>query len=124
MSQPARAALRRSAAPLALMALIFYVSGQSDPGPELGALGRIVAHAGEYALLCALWLWSLSPVLRWPRLAVAAAGISIAYAISDEYHQGFVPGRDPDPLDVAVDTVGIALVIAALALRLRYVPRR
>lgn len=113
-------ALRRSAAPLALMALIFYLSAQSDPGPDIGATGRIAAHAGEYALLAALWAWALAPVARWPALATWAAGISLAYAVSDEYHQGFVAGRDADPLDVAVDAAGIALVAAVLALRVRH----
>ncbi len=31
------------------------------------------------------------------------------YGISDEIHQAFVPGRTPDPLDVAADSVGAIL---------------
>jgi VanZ family protein len=106
----------RILAPLALMGLIFYLSAQSDPGADIGTVGRILAHAGEYALLAALWTWALAPALG--RSAIpAAAAISLLYAISDEIHQSHVPGRDADPFDVAVDACGIA--IAATIIRAR-----
>jgi VanZ family protein len=38
---------------------------------------------------------------------------ALAYAISDEWHQSFVPGRGATARDVAIDGIGIAL--AALA---------
>lgn len=114
------AALPRLAAPLALMALIFYLSAQRSVGPELPAFTRVIAHLSEYALLAALWAWALAPALGARGLLVAAA-ISLAYAIADEYHQSFVEGRDSDPLDVLVDAIGIA---AALTLVRRFAPRR
>ena len=109
----------RALAPLALMALIFYLSAQPSVGPELPAWTRIVAHFTEYAVLATLWLWALYPALG-PRALVVAGVISILYAISDEYHQSFVEGRDSDPLDVAADTVGVAaaLLLAKLGKRL------
>ncbi|MDQ3571958.1 MAG: VanZ family protein [Actinomycetota bacterium] len=97
----------RAAAPLALMALIFYGSAQPSVGPELPAWTRIAAHFTEYAVLAALWIWALRPSLGRRALGVAAL-ISILYAISDEYHQSFVDGRDSDPLDVLADSLGIA----------------
>jgi VanZ family protein len=106
--------LRRAPAPLALMGLIFYLSAQSDPGADIGSVGRIAAHAGEYALLTALWWWALRPTLG-ARAVAAAAVVSLLYAISDEVHQSFVPGRDADPLDVAVDLGGIALAAWAVS---------
>jgi VanZ family protein len=107
----------RLVAPLALMGLIFYLSAQSDPGADVGTVGRILAHAGEYALLGALWTWALAPALGIRRALAAAVAISFLYAISDEIHQSSVPGRDADPLDVVADTAGIA--IAALLIRAR-----
>ena len=107
-------ALRRAAAPLAWMALIFILSSRSDPGADPGAVGRVIAHAGEFALLAALWSWALAPWLGRRALGVAIA-VSLAYAVGDEVHQSFVPGRDADPLDVVVDAAGIAL--AALLIR-------
>ncbi len=76
----------------------------------------MVAHFGEYALLTALWVWALAPVLG-QRSFAAAGAISLLYAISDEYHQGFVEGRDSDPLDVLVDAAGIAFAISVLSAR-------
>ena len=47
-------------------------------------------------------------------LAVAAA-VTFLYALSDEYHQSFVEGRDADPLDVLTDAAGIAFAIGVMA---------
>ena len=100
-------------APLALMGLIFYLSAQPSVGPELAPWTRVVAHFAEYALLAALWAWALAPALG--RRGLLAAGvISLLYAISDEYHQSFVDGRDSDPLDVVADAAGIAAALLAI----------
>ena len=101
----------RVVAPLALMGVIFYLSAQQAVGPSLPEWTRWVAHFCEYAALAALWIWALAPELG-RRAIWAAIAISFAYAISDEIHQSFVAGRDSDPLDVVVDSVGIA--VAAL----------
>ena len=100
----------RAAAPLALMALIFYLSAQPSVGPELPAFTRVIAHFSEYALLAVLWAWALAPAFGRRALLVAAA-ISLAYALSDEFHQSFVEGRDSDPIDVLVDALGIAAAL-------------
>lgn len=114
-------ALARSPAPLLAMAVIFYLSAQPDPDPGVTTLMLILrklAHVGEYAALTGLWLWALSPVLRWPHVAVTAAAISLAYAVSDEYHQTFVEGRTGQALDVGFDALGIGVAVW-LAWRLR-----
>ena len=33
--------------------------------------------------------------------------VGLVYAISDEIHQGFTPGRTPSPIDVGIDTCGV-----------------
>ena len=110
--------LPRAAPPLALMALIFYLSAQPDPGADVGGAGRLLAHAVEYAALAALWSWALVPWLG-RRAIVAAVVISLLYAVTDELHQASVPGRDADPLDVLTDAVGIALACFVTALAWR-----
>jgi VanZ family protein len=97
------------------MALIFYLSAQQSVGPELPAFTRVIAHFTEYALLAVLWAWALSPAIGGRRALVFAAAIAFAYAISDEYHQSYVPGRDSDPVDVLVDTNGIAVALLAIS---------
>ena len=102
------------------MALIFHLSGQEQVGPELPAFTRIIAHFCEYAALAALWSWALWPLLG-PRALIAAAAVSLLYALSDEYHQSFVPGRDADPVDVLIDAAGIAVAVGLAA---RHTARR
>ena len=46
--------------------------------------------------------------------------ISLGYAATDEFHQTFVDGRKGTPVDVLIDSVGIATAAAVIAvLRLR-----
>jgi VanZ family protein len=96
----------RLIAPLLWMALIFWMSSRSTVGPDLPEFTRWIAHFTEYATLAALWFWALAPVLGRQAL-IAAAAISALYALSDEWHQSFVPGRDSDPKDFLIDCVGI-----------------
>ena len=97
------------------MALIFYISGIPSLNSGLGIWDFILrkcAHVFEYAVLTGLLIrairksWTNGLVLP---IAFWAAGISLLYAISDEFHQSFVPGRGPSSLDVAVDSIGIVL---------------
>ncbi len=100
----------RAVAPLALMALIFYLSAQEQVGPELPAFTRVVAHFTEYAVLATLWIWALVPHFG-RRGLIAATAISALYAAGDEWHQSFVEGRDSDPLDFVIDCFGIAFAV-------------
>jgi len=43
--------------------------------------------------------------------------LAILFAISDEIHQGFVPGRSGDARGVFFDSIGIASVIAWMGIR-------
>lgn len=107
----------RFAPPLALMALIFALSAQPDLGTGLGTIdliGRKLVHMAEYGLLWLLWLRAF----RWRRPWLAAA-IAIGYAITDELHQTTVEGRHGSPLDVAIDSAGVALTALARRALLR-----
>lgn len=106
--------------PIALMAVIFYLSAQPDLSSGLGTIdliGRKIVHAAEYALLSFLWWRALRTVVPARTALLLALGISVGYAASDEYHQSFVDGRNGSPLDVAIDTAGAGA--AALAIRRR-----
>lgn len=106
----ARAA--RWAAPLVWMLLIFLFSHQpslpSAPAAWLDLLVKKSLHALAYAILGLLWLRALrETAVRHP--AALAFAIGVAYAVSDEWHQRFVPGRSGRLLDVAIDVFGLAL---------------
>lgn len=112
------AALARFGPPVALMAVIFYGSAQPQLGPDLGGLDlllRKLAHMIEYALLFLLWRRALPGAPPG-----AAAAIAVGYAISDEIHQSFVDGRHGTPVDVLIDSAGVALAwLASLRLPVR-----
>jgi len=118
-SATARRAAARALAPAALMVLLFYLSSREAVGPDLPAWTRVIAHFCTYAALAASWAWALAPAIGRRAIATAAA-VSFLYALSDEYHQSFVPGRDSDPLDVLTDTLGIAAALLAIT---RVAPR-
>jgi VanZ family protein len=93
---------------IACATLIFALSGIPSLSTGLGTWDlvlRKVAHVSIYALLGALLLRALKR-----ELASVAAGI--AYAVSDEFHQHFIPGRSGAPLDVAFDTLGVVAGVA------------
>jgi VanZ family protein len=51
--------------------------------------------------------------ITWPRAAWAAA-VAAAYGIVDEWHQAFVPTRQPDVLDFAADATVACLAVLVL----------
>jgi VanZ family protein len=88
-------------------AVIFTFSSIPSLGTGLGVWDTILrkgAHMTEYAILGLLLLRALGREL--PALAMG-----IAFAISDEIHQHFVRGRHASPIDVLIDTVGLAIGI-------------
>jgi VanZ family protein len=112
------------APPVALMAVIFFLSSQPDLDSGLGVfdlIGRKIVHAAEYALLCFLWWRALRTLTPSDRAALIALCICVAYSATDEYHQTFVKGRHGSPIDVAIDGAGAGIV--ALLLRRRALAR-
>ena len=100
----------RFAPPLLLMGVIFFLSAQPDLNSGLGTWDTILrklAHMAEFGLLWLLW-WR---ALGYGGHAVPAL-IAIAYAVTDELHQTTVEGRHGSPLDVLIDSIGIALAYA------------
>ena len=78
---------------------------------------RKFGHVTEFALLTLLLILTVSACVRSKGLIAAGSGlIAILYACSDEWHQTFVPGRTGHLADVAVDSIGVALVLAAYVL--------
>ena len=77
---------------------------------------RKTAHACEYALLGFLWFMALSPREKSFRRFAAAFVISALYAVSDEVHQYFVPGRSCMLSDVLLDSAGSLVGVFAAAL--------
>jgi VanZ family protein len=108
------------APPIALMAVIFALSAQPDLNSGLGELDLFLrkgAHMTEYGLLVFLW-WRALRERTGARAAVGlAVVIALAYSGTDEYHQTFIHGRHGTPVDMAIDSVGMAVMALVLLLR-------
>lgn len=69
---------------------------------------RKIAHFSIYAMVGFLLMGLLSTYKlknKW-RIVITIL-IGILYAISDEFHQSFSPGRTPKITDIYIDTLGI-----------------
>jgi VanZ family protein len=85
-------------------AVIFAFSSIPNLSSGLGGWDlvlRKIAHTAEYAVLGAL-------LVRATGRSWLALGLGALYAVSDEFHQTFVAGRHGSPVDVAIDSVGLA----------------
>lgn len=93
---------------LLYMAFIFYMSSMPEPPLPLSVTDK-QAHFSGYSVLGLLIARAaargLGRRVTWT-MALVAIVITIAYGISDEYHQSFVPGRDSDIHDVYADSLG------------------
>ncbi|MEK7782212.1 MAG: VanZ family protein [Verrucomicrobiota bacterium] len=75
---------------------------------------RKCAHLTEYAIFAVILWWALrgtfaSEQTGWTRrLVLSAWSGAVLFAISDEWHQSYVPGRQGSPWDVLIDAVGAA----------------
>ena len=83
------------------------------------------AHFAEYAILAilvanALRQYVLSQRLSW----VLPVAISAVYALTDEVHQYFVPGRACRLLDVGIDTCGAIFGMCLFAVILALLRKR
>ncbi len=107
-------------------AFIFVLS--DTPGDTLSAVGipgwlLNLAHAPLYAGLTSLVLLALagrmSAVRNSPWPSLWTFGAVATYALTDEFHQRFVPGRSAALGDLALDIMGTIIALALLRLYAR-----
>jgi len=87
--------------------LIFYLSSLPYLRTSLDTFWdtilRKIAHMVEYGIFFLLLARAMKKPLIWSIV------LSILYAISDEFHQSFVPGRNMALLDICFDSTGVLL---------------
>ena len=90
---------------------IFFLSSSVNPVgvPDVGMNLDKVLHGvlyGGLAVTVSVGIRRSRPGVRmWVQFA-APLIFAALYAVSDEFHQSFVPGRHPDVWDAVADTVG------------------
>ncbi|MBD3333779.1 hypothetical protein GF356_13090 [candidate division GN15 bacterium] len=88
--------------------------------PDTGGLPfDKVAHVVEYAVFALLASRSMR---RWVtyRLLLWVFSLTVVFALIDEFHQKFIPGREFDPLDYVANVAGALLgLVLVLIIRRR-----
>ena len=95
--------------------LIFVLSSIPNLRTELGfwdLILRKAAHVTEFAVLFLLSFRAFEGFFS--KISVAglvstAAIFSVLFAVSDEFHQSFVPGRSASAYDVGIDSCGVLI---------------
>jgi VanZ family protein len=102
---------------LAVMAIIFALSHQAGlhvtEDVDVERPIRVSGHLLAYAVLAGCLLLALSRLdVPRPSRALLAWAMAVAYGLTDEFHQSFVPDRNGRLDDVFVDAVGAAVGVA------------
>lgn len=106
----------------ALLSTLVIVYISSIPDQSLWGNGALceriisnLAHIPAYALLSFLWLKSFVGSTSRTRIIVSVLILSglVLFAIADEIHQSFVPGRLASFMDFSLDLIGIFLGLGA-----------
>ena len=95
--------------------LIFVLSAIPFLSTKLGALDYFLrkgAHLTEYAVLFLLARRAIEG--SFAKISVSgfvalSVIFSVLYAVSDEFHQSFVPGRSASVSDVCIDSSGVLI---------------
>lgn len=87
---------------------------------------RKIAHFSIYTLVGFLLMALFSTyknIKRKNQICISAI-LGILYAISDEIHQSFTPGRGPKITDVFIDSLGVFFGITVILLILEVINRK
>ena len=92
-------------------AFIFYLSSIPNlkTNLEYDFILRKIAHAVEYFILTFLLYRAFKGSFNMNVfcLFIYPANLSLFYAVSDEFHQSFVPSRSASIRDILIDAIGI-----------------
>jgi hypothetical protein len=72
-----------------------------------------VLHVVIYAVLAALWMWTLAGITSMPVRIGLSFALALALGVVLEWYQTTVPGRYGTMTDVLLNTLGVVLGLAA-----------
>lgn len=100
--------------------LIFNMSGRSSIHTTdvywQDFVFKKTAHFIEYFIFAVLIYRSLKNTTGFSKekILILSFVITVFYAASDEFHQSFIPGREPRIRDVVIDAIGATTGLIAL----------
>jgi len=97
-----------------IMSSLSFPAG-SDPFPHFDKFAHFLVY-GAFALLIFRGFARTTGSNNFLLIAILTVTVTVAYGVSDEIHQSFVPARDSDVNDVAADCVGAMAAMTALYL--------
>jgi VanZ family protein len=109
--------------------VIFSFSSRMLPGPPgfywLNFVEKKTAHLIEYAILSILYFRAfIFSGIKRKKAAILAIIVCFLYGLTDEFHQSFIPGREPTLRDVIIDTLGAGLGIFSVWKLLPKAPKK
>lgn len=113
----------------AIVGFLEAVGAKGRINSQDATLTLLVRKAGHFIEYVILTMFLMNALIRtqsyrnagkvdYKKAATAAFAIAVLYAISDEVHQGFVPGRWMRASDVAIDA---ASSFSAVLIYMRYI---
>ncbi len=92
--------------PAAIWAAVLFLFSELPPDVGTGGfeVNDKLVHLGLYSVLGAALAWG---AWRTRRGIVGLLLLGFSYGAVDEWHQGFVPGRDPSMGDLLADGAGV-----------------
>ena len=114
--------------PAIFWAILIYVAS-SIPSTKLPKfifhINDKLIHVSIFFVLGLLFYNAMQPRskpagFQWNRLLISVIAV-IVYGISDELHQGFVPGRTVDIIDATADSIGgiLAAIVIYTSVKMR-----
>ncbi|MGD9851358.1 MAG: VanZ family protein [Nitrospirales bacterium] len=99
--------------------LIVFLSAQSTPSQYipgiLYGLSDKILHATEYGILALLLYRAFKHTVNTKWTVGLSILTAVAFGVSDEIHQWFVPNREADFFDLLADGLGATLLVCAWA---------
>jgi len=102
--------------PLAIFSTLLIICMSSIPDKTIWSSGSLseqiisnLANVPAFALLTFLWLKSFAGAESKNNIIVFFFILSglVLFAVADEFHQSFVPGRTASFMDIGLDLIGI-----------------
>lgn len=98
-----------------MLSSIRVAPDQSMAGIFVPKVLQKLMHVVAYAVLAVTWLQVFDPAQLTRRAGLWSVCLVSAYAVIDEVHQTFVPGRSGSPYDVGLDIFAAVLGVLIVA---------